>query len=288
MNIEKMDFNKEANAWDSDMKRVKMANDIADALLEEIALNSDMDVLDFGCGTGLLTLRLQPFVRSITGVDSSRGMLDVLRTKIEKQKLTNVSTRYLLLEKGDILEGAFDLIASSMTLHHIREIKPLLDQFYKVLIPEGQLCIADLDPDEGRFHSNNEGIFHFGFNREALGKTFEEAGFDNVRNRWAAETTRPVSDKGDRTFTVFLMTGRKRGKYDLMTEAELASVLGGLKRDLEDLEEMVSYDYTFTSAHIGGHRINKDEERMRKLKEEILRIRELLAIKRIGEKRTKY
>ena len=58
--------------------RVKLATDVAGAVSAEVRLAADMDVLDFGCGTGLLALQLQPYVRSITGVDSSQGMLDVL------------------------------------------------------------------------------------------------------------------------------------------------------------------------------------------------------------------
>jgi len=54
------------------------------------------------------------------------GMLGVLRAKIENQDLTNIKTRLLDLEKGDLLEGNYHLIVCSMTLHHVREIKPLL------------------------------------------------------------------------------------------------------------------------------------------------------------------
>lgn len=68
--------------------------------------------------------------------------------------------------------------------------------------------------------------------------------------------------------------------YDSMTVPELESALDSMKRDLEDIEEMVSFDYTFTSAHIGGHRVKKDEERIGKLKEKILLIRELLRQRR--------
>ena len=81
---EKRDFNQEAANWDQVPGRVKVAQDIARNLMQEITLTPDMDVLDFGCGTGLLTFALQPFVRSITGVDSSRGMLDVFKRKNER------------------------------------------------------------------------------------------------------------------------------------------------------------------------------------------------------------
>ncbi len=168
-----------------------------------------MDVLDFGCGTGLLTLELQPLVHSITGVDSSRGMLDVLQAKVKDGNLANVKTGCLDLEKGDLLEGSYDLVVSSMTLHHIREINPLLDQFYAILRPDGQLCIADLDPDDGQFHSNNASVFHFGFPEAELRRAFAQAGLTEVRYQKVASVRKPIAGGGERVFTIFLMTGRK-------------------------------------------------------------------------------
>ena len=173
-------------------------------------LTSNMDVLEFGCGTGLLTLRLRPLVHSVTGVDSSQGMLSVLRAKIENQNLTNIRAEYLDLEKGDVLEGSYDLIVCSMTLHHVKEIKPLLGQFYKITAPHGYLCIADLDPDDGQFHGDNDTVFHRGFDRAMLRQEFIEAGFDDIRDRTAAKVTKPIPDGGKRSFSVFLMTGRKK------------------------------------------------------------------------------
>jgi SAM-dependent methyltransferase len=210
MGSAKRDFDKESASWDEAPGRVKVANDIADAILEEIMLTSDVDVLDFGCGTGLVSLRLQPLVHSVTGVDSSKGMLDVFKEKIRSRNLTNVRTQYLDIGQGYALEGSYHLIVSSMTFHHIKEIRPVLDQFYKISAPSGYLCIADLDPDEGMFHDNNDGIFHFGFDRAALRGTFIEAGFEDIRVRTAAEILKPVPAGGTRLFTVFLMTGRKR------------------------------------------------------------------------------
>jgi ubiquinone/menaquinone biosynthesis C-methylase UbiE len=210
MNIEKRDFDKEAATWDEVPARLKLANDIAAAISNQILLTSLTDVLDFGCGTGLLTLKLQPLVHSITGVDSSRGMLDVLKSKIAKQNLLNVKTQYLDTEQGDILEGTYHLIVSGMTFHHVKEIRPLLDQFFRILVPSGYLCIADLDLDDGKFHDNNDGIFHFGFDRALLRRNFIEAGFDDIRYRTAAEVMKPDNEGGMHTFTVFLMTGRKK------------------------------------------------------------------------------
>lgn len=209
MNSEKRDFDKAAASWDKNPSRVKLAKDIADALTSRISLTPDMDVLDFGCGTGLFTLHLQPLVRSVTGIDSSQGMLDILKMKIAEQNLNNVKTLLLDLEKGDILSGAYHLVASNMTLHHIKEIRPLFDQFYRIMLPAAYLCIADLDLDKGQFHEDNTGVFHLGFDRAALRKVFTEAGFDKVTDITAAEVVKPDANGEMRRFSLFLMTGRK-------------------------------------------------------------------------------
>jgi ubiquinone/menaquinone biosynthesis C-methylase UbiE len=209
INTKKRNFDQEAANWDRVPGRVKVAQDVAHSIIHEITLTPDMDVLDFGCGTGLLTFAVQPFVRSITGVDSSPGMLDVFQTKIKEQHLSNVKANYLDLDKGEVLTGSYHLIVSSMTLHHVKNISSLLKQFYSILLPEGLLAIADLDLDDGKFHSNNDGVFHFGFDRAKLRKVFSEAGFDNVQDVSAAEVEKETLNKEIQKFTVFLMTGKK-------------------------------------------------------------------------------
>jgi ubiquinone/menaquinone biosynthesis C-methylase UbiE len=209
VNKEKRNFDKEAANWDQIPGRVKVAKDIAETMIREIALTPDMDVLDFGCGTGLLTLVLQPFVRTITGGDSSTGMLNVLNSKINEQNLRNVQTKYLDLDRGDVITGSYHLVVSSMTLHHIKDIGSLVKQFYGVLQPSGKLVVADLDLDDGQFHSENNGVFHFGFDRDALRGIFENAGFYEVRVQKAAQIEKPIGDGKTRLFTMFLLIGRK-------------------------------------------------------------------------------
>jgi cyclopropane fatty-acyl-phospholipid synthase-like methyltransferase len=58
VNTKKRNFNQEAANWDRVPGRVKVAQDIAHSMIQEITLTPDMDVLDFGCGTGLLTFAL--------------------------------------------------------------------------------------------------------------------------------------------------------------------------------------------------------------------------------------
>lgn len=209
MNEAKRDFDGVAATWDSHPVRVRLAGDVFRAMALETNLNDSMDVLDFGCGTGLLTMRLQLFVRSVKGVDSSRGMLEVLNEKIAEGNIANVKTSFLDTENGGILKGSYHLITSSMTFHHIRNIGPVLDQFYKVLLPGGKICIADLDSEDGRFHESNEGVFHFGFEREDLIRIISDAGFKDVKSVTASVITKPVQRRQNKKFSVFLITGSK-------------------------------------------------------------------------------
>jgi ubiquinone/menaquinone biosynthesis C-methylase UbiE len=206
---ERKDFDKEAAAWDGDPGRVRLANDVADAIIRETRPTGEMDVLDFGCGTGLVTLRLQPFVKSITGADSSRGMLGVLEEKIRTRGLSNVRTRLVDFERGARVEGKFHLVMSSMTLHHVPDTEALFKQWHDVLLPGGLLCAADLDTEDGSFHVNNTGVFHLGFAREHVKSLLIATGFHDVRTVTAATMTRAVAGGGKRAFPVFLIVGKK-------------------------------------------------------------------------------
>ena len=210
MKTEKRDFDKEAASWDENPTRVKLAKDIAGAMVKQVTITADMEALDFGCGTGLLTLELQPLVHTITGVDSSRGMLDIFNAKIAALELAHTRSLLCDLEKGDTLSGRYDLVVSSMTLHHVKEIAPLLAQFHKVMAPGGLLCLADLDLEGGQFHQDNTGVFHFGFDRAALRHLLIAAGFVEIEEVTAAEIEKPASIGAMKRFSVFLLTGRKQ------------------------------------------------------------------------------
>jgi len=209
MKEELKDFNKEAADWDANPDRVKLAYDVADAIIREVAPTRDLTALDFGCGTGLVTLKLQPLVKTIVGVDSSEGMIAVLRDKIEHQRLNNIRTQIADFQKGEHIDGTYNLVVSSMTLHHVPDTAALFRQWYTMLLPGGKVCFADLDAEDGTFHGDNKGVFHFGFDRELLKQLLRETGFYDIHDVNAAHVTRIAQGGGKRRFPVFLITGRK-------------------------------------------------------------------------------
>ncbi len=209
MSTEKRDFNKDAAKWDENPGRLEMAESVFNTINSNVKLTKSMKILDFGCGTGLLSLHLLPLVNTVTGADSSVEMLEVLKSKIVNQNLQNIKTLLIDIDKEEKLTGEYDVITSSMTMHHIENPVQLLKQFYSVITPGGVLCIADLDSDEGKFHEDKTGVFHMGFHRDKMKKNFSEAGFKDITDFTAAEISKPDKDGNINKFSVFLISGRK-------------------------------------------------------------------------------
>lgn len=197
-------FDLRAKTWDTDPRRLQNSADLFSVLEKRIPLRPDMSVLDYGCGTGLLTLALAPRVRSVTAVDSSRGMLDALSQKTAAAGIRNVAGFPSDFTTDPLPPGPYDLIASAMTLHHVADTESLFRKFFALLAPDGFLALADLDTEDGTFHSNADGIHHFGFDRETLSQQLAASGFTEARFSTALHI-----EKNARTYPVFLATARK-------------------------------------------------------------------------------
>ena len=205
------DFDTEAGAWDSVPARIALARAITEAILERVPISPEMHALDYGAGTGLLTLGIQPHVGSIAAADSSLGMLAQIERKIAASGLAGVRTLRLDLEREPPPGEQFDLIVSAMTMHHIQDVPALVAVLSSMLRPGGWLAVADLDPDDGEFHEDPAGVHHNGFERDTMAGLFESRGLEDVTCETAHTLEKPVKEKGLRAFTVFLVSGRKPG-----------------------------------------------------------------------------
>ena len=195
-------FAHKSKNWDMKSRRVTNARNIAELIVKNIKLNKEMEIMDLGAGTGLLGFFIAPFVRKIVAVDNSPSMLIEFENKCNEFQCETEA-----VEKDfskETLDRKFDGIISSMTIHHLEEILALFHKLYAMLNDGGFIAIADLDTEDGSFHSDNTGVFHHGFDREALAAIAEEAGFKDVKFDTASTINKPHRD-----FTVFLLTARK-------------------------------------------------------------------------------
>ena len=195
------DFDAVAATWDEEPRRVTLAGEIAEAIRASVPLTGEWDAMDFGCGTGLVTLQLAPHLRSIVGADSSRGMLDRLEAKLPALGLHNVRTTTAELFFKEASADRFHLITSAMTLHHVADNVALLSSLRTRLHPGGYVALADLATEDGSFHEDPTGIFHHGFSPEQLTEMLTASGFSSVSVRRITQVV-----KGERHFPVLLAT----------------------------------------------------------------------------------
>lgn len=208
---ERRDFDSAAKTWDEIPARAELAAAVAKAILQAVPVATDTDVLDYGCGTGLVALNLQPYVRSIVGADTSRGMIDVLEGKISEGSLDNVSTLLLNPDGGGLSDLRPDLIVSSMVLHHVENPQALIHELFRILHPGGFICLADLDAESGDFHDDAAGVFHNGFERSAIENMLSVAGFRGIRVSTVHKIVKLTRESASKEFSVFLFSTQKPG-----------------------------------------------------------------------------
>lgn len=197
------DFNLRAAEWDTP-QRAKLAQRVAAAIEDVVTLDSSMDVMEYGCGTGLVGLQLLEKVGAATFVDTSEGMLEVLSSKIEQKQLDNAQVCNVDLSADNAFDGAYNLIFSSMTLHHIPDYAAIITRFSGLLKSKGKLAIVDLVSEDGSFHG--EGFDgHNGFDLAQLAQTFEASGLTVIYSDVFMEVKR---DNG-RNYPLFIIVGEK-------------------------------------------------------------------------------
>ncbi len=195
-------FKHKSKSWDMSSMRVKNAKSIADLIVKNINFQDTMEVMDLGAGTGLLSYFIAPHVSKIIAVDNSPSMLEGFKLKASEFE-SEIEVIQADISK-EVIDRKFDGIISSMTIHHVEKTKALFYILYNMLNKNGFIAIADLDSEDGSFHSDNAGVHHHGFNRVELEKIAKEIGFKDIKFDLAS-----TIDKPHCTFTVFLMTAVK-------------------------------------------------------------------------------
>jgi ubiquinone/menaquinone biosynthesis C-methylase UbiE len=205
----KRDFDKEAQSWDESPLRRELGEALGKAIAVALPLKNSDTVLDYGAGTGLVSLALSRRVSRVLAADSSRGMLDVLADKIKATGIANIQPILLDLEDPATTAPTVNAIVSSMTLHHVRDIPRLASTFFSMLKPGDCIGLADLSTEAGDFHTDNTGVHHFGFAADWLCATFAAAGFTDARTSIAHTIRKQVTSGEVKDFPILLLTATK-------------------------------------------------------------------------------
>lgn len=195
-------FASKAKDYDVEVSRTQNVSTIAQTILKEVTFSKEMSIMDFGSGTGLLLSEIAPYVGQITAVDISQAMTDVLASK--KEEIPCALQIVQMDLTNETLYQEFDAIISSMTIHHIEEPLALFQKLYTLLKTGGTIAIADLDTEDGSFHTEDTGVFHCGFDRKNFVQMVKKAGFTDIKIQDASTII-----KSNTNYTVFLLTAKK-------------------------------------------------------------------------------
>jgi ubiquinone/menaquinone biosynthesis C-methylase UbiE len=200
-------FDASAATWDQDAMKRDRAGTVGAAIAVAVPVR-DRNILEYGCGTGLLGFALQPTAGRVTLADTSEGMLAVVKEKIAAAGVSNMAPLRLDLLADPLPSGRYDLVCSLMALHHIPDTEGILRKFHEVLAPGGWVALSDLDAEDGSFHGAEVTGVHRGFDRAALARQMSAAGFQDVHLSTVFELRREIAGKA-RTFPLFLAVGRR-------------------------------------------------------------------------------
>jgi len=111
-------------------------------------LKPDMEVLEFGCGTGSTAIVHAPYVKHIRAIDFSSEMIKIAQGKAEAQNINNVTFEQLTIEELTVADETFDVVLGLGILHLLENKKQVIAKVYKVLKPGGVFvtstaCLGD-------------------------------------------------------------------------------------------------------------------------------------------------
>lgn len=168
------------------------------------------NAMDFGCGTGLVGLSLLDVFDSMTFLDTSSNMLEIVAKKVEanmdgaSSDQNRIKLLCVDLEADNAIEGSWNVIFMVQVLLHVSDPMALLAKLYRHISPSGKLIIIDFDENE----AVKSDLVHAGFNQTVLAKGLEQLGFkgitsktfyeaDNLFMKQRASQFIMVAEKGD-------------------------------------------------------------------------------------------
>jgi ArsR family transcriptional regulator len=132
--------------WD-EMRALELpAQAVEDALLRFIPEDRSARLLDIGTGTGRVLELLAPRVRQGLGVDASKAMLALARSRLAHPGLGHCAVRLADMYRLPLADASFDAAVLQMVLHYAEDPAGAVAEAARVLRPEGRLIIIDLAP----------------------------------------------------------------------------------------------------------------------------------------------
>jgi ubiquinone/menaquinone biosynthesis C-methylase UbiE len=134
--VEKLHKKGTSKSWNKIAKKFDkwmIKDDYPQEMVSKINVEEGDSVLDIGCGNGAITIPLAKKVRSVTALDLSNRMLDILKENTAAENLSNIKFINKGLEGMETDElGPHDVVVASRSLNGIADIKPELAKINQI------------------------------------------------------------------------------------------------------------------------------------------------------------
>jgi len=105
-------------------------------------LKNDDILLDFGCGTGIITNEIAGSVSSVCAIDISPKMLEIAKNKSVKRNIQNINYEYADIFENKLEKGSFDVVLASYIIHLLKEPENIFRRISELLKPGGIMISA--------------------------------------------------------------------------------------------------------------------------------------------------
>ncbi|MHA6297627.1 ArsR/SmtB family transcription factor [Devosia sp. CAU 1758] len=201
-------FAKVAKSWDL-LKTLHVPEAAVEAaVLAELGGRSVDLLVDLGTGTGRMLEVLAPAYKNGVGIDASREMLAVARSRLVASGLNNAQVRLGDIAALDASIGPADVVVIHQVLHYFDDPGRMLAQARRLLKTGGEILIVDFAPHDLEFLRAEHAHRRLGLSQEQMNGWAAVAGLDVLSMRAFP------SDTKDRGLTVCLWHLGDRNRMD--------------------------------------------------------------------------
>ena len=100
-------------------------------------LRPDMEVLEFGCGTGSTAIAHAPFVKHIQAIDISSRMIEIAQAKADANNIKNVTFKRSSIDEFSASDQTLDAVLGLSILHLLENKEEVMSKVHKMLKPGG-------------------------------------------------------------------------------------------------------------------------------------------------------
>jgi ubiquinone/menaquinone biosynthesis C-methylase UbiE len=123
---------------------------LPETMVRELSLDGTGQLLDVGCGPGVLVLPLAGLFDQVTALDPEPGMLEAGRRRCQQAGVANVHWVQGVAEDIATLNlGSWRVVTFGQSFHRVRRLV-VAEAVYDLLVPGGSLVLISHHPDDGR------------------------------------------------------------------------------------------------------------------------------------------